>query len=314
MKPILIKSTWAQDFRDYAMITFGLICYAVGFTCFHLPYEITGGGAAGIGALLFYAFNIPAQYTFFVINFVLLSIAIKVLGWRFCLKTIFGVFGLTFFIGLGQEVIYWYGTMHPELQQSAQGLPQLLGDQAFMACVIGAVVEGMGLGFIFLSNGSTGGTDIVAAIVNKYKDMSFGQIMMLCDLTIITSSLFIPTGTIPKLLYGYCTLIIVNLLLDFVVDRGRQSVQFLIISKKYEDIATEINKAGRGVTVLNGTGWYTKEDSKVLMVLAKKRESNLIFRIIQSIDPQAFISQTKASGVFGEGFDRIKVKAKKEKK
>ncbi len=183
-----------------------------------------------------------------------------------------------------------------------------------MACVIGAVVEGMGLGFIFLSNGSTGGTDIVAAIVNKYKDMSFGQIMMLCDLTIITSSLFIPTGTIPKLLYGYCTLIIVNLLLDFVVDRGRQSVQFLIISKKYEDIATEINKAGRGVTVLNGTGWYTKEDSKVLMVLAKKRESNLIFRIIQSIDPQAFISQTKASGVFGEGFDRIKVKAKKEKK
>ncbi len=313
MKPILIKSSFAQDMRDYLLITFGLICYAVGFTCFQLPYEITGGGAAGIGALLFYAFGIPAQYTFFVINFVLLSIAVKVLGWRFCLKTIFGVFGLTFFIGLGQEAIYIYGTMHPELAQSAQGLPQLLGDQAFMACVIGAVVEGIGLGFIFLSNGSTGGTDIVAAIVNKYKDMSFGQIMMLCDLTIITSSLFIPTGTIPKLLYGYCTLIIVNLLLDFVVDRGRQSVQFLIISKKFDLIASEINKTGRGVTVLDSKGWYTQEDGKVLMVLAKKRESNAIFRIIQSIDPNAFISQSKVIGVFGEGFDRIKVKAKEKK-
>ncbi len=312
MKPLIVKSSFAQDLRDYVMITLGIISYAIGFTCFQLPYEITGGGAAGVGALLFYALGVPVQYTFFGINFVLLCIAVKVLGWKFCLKTIYGVFALTFFIGLGQEVISWYGTMHPEFARSAQGLPQLLGDQAFMACVVGAVIEGIGLGFIFLSNGSTGGTDIVAAIVNKYKDMSFGQIMMLCDLTIITCSLFIPTGTVPKLLYGYCTLVIVNLLLDFVVDRGRQSVQFLIISKRYDEIASEIIKTGRGVTVLNGAGWYTKEESKVLMVLAKKRESQTIFRVIQGIDPKAFISQSKVIGVFGEGFDRIKVKAPKK--
>ena len=165
---------------------------------------------------------------------------------------------------------------------------------------------------VFLSNGSTGGTDIIASIINKYKDVTLGQMMMLCDLIIISSSLFLPSGNVEKLLYGYCTLIITNLLLDYVVDRGRQSVQFLIFSRRYDEIAAAINKTHRGVTVLNGQGWYTKEERKVLVVLAKKRESTNIFRIIQGIDPGAFVSQSKVIGVFGEGFDRIKVKAEKK--
>ena len=134
--------------------------------------------------------------------------------------------------------------------------------------------------------------------------------MMLCDIIIITTAFFLPDGDVDKLLYGYCTLIIVNLMLDYVVDRGRQSVQFLIFSRKYDDIAAAISATHRGVTVLDGQGWYTKEERKVLVVLAKKRESTNIFRIIQSIDPNAFVSQSKVIGVFGEGFDRIKVKAK----
>jgi len=165
------------------------------------------------------------------------------------------------------------------------------------------------MGIVFLRNGSTGGTDVIAAIINKYRDMSLGTLILLSDVGIITASLFLPGSNLEKLLYGYTTLIIITLMVDLVVNSGRQSVQFLIFSNKYEEIASEINSLNRGVTVLNGQGWYTKQERKVLVVLAKKREASTIFRIITGIDPQAFVSQTLASGVFGYGFDKFKVKA-----
>ena len=306
-------SSIVQNVQDYLIITFGLICYATGFTCFQLPYEITTGGLAGAGAVIFYATGFPVHYTFFIVNIILLSIAVKVLGWKFCIKTIYAVFMLTFLLALAKSIMIHVGEVHPEYVKSPQGLPQLVKDGMFMSCILGASLEGVGIGLVFLNNGSTGGTDIIAAIINKYRDVTLGQMMMLCDLIIITSSLLLPTGNVEKLLYGYCTLIITNLLLDYVVDRGRQSVQFLIFSMKYDEIAGAINKLHRGVTVLNGQGWYTKHERKVLVVLAKKRESTTIFRIIQNIDPGAFVSQSKVIGVFGYGFDKIKVKAKADK-
>ena len=306
-----IHLTLFQNTRDYVIITFGLLCYAVGFTCFQLPYEITTGGLAGAGAVLFYATGIPVHFTFFTVNIILLAVAVKVLGWKFCIKTIYAVCMLTFLLFITREVMLQVAATHPELTRSQQGMPQLVKDGMFMSCILGAAIEGIGIGLVFLSNGSTGGTDIIAAIINKYKDVTLGQMMMLCDLIIITSSLLLPTGNVEKLLYGYCTLIITNLLLDYVVDRGRQSVQFFIFSLKYDEIAAAINAMHRGVTVLNGQGWYTKHERKVLVVLAKKRESTNIFRIIQNIDPSAFVSQSKVIGVFGDGFDKIKVKADK---
>lgn len=316
-KPIAnFKLTRMQDLRDYIVITIGLIFYAVGFTCFQLPYEITTGGLAGAGAVIYYAVGFPVQYTFFLSNIILLSIAVKVLGWRFCVKTIYAVFMLTFLLAAVQEVMRELGAVHPEwfsVINARSGLPQVVNDNIFLSCIIGAAMEGIGIGLVFLNNGSTGGTDIIAAIINKYRDVTLGQMMMLCDVVIITSSIFLPTGSIDKLLYGYCTLIITNLMLDYVVDRGRQSVQFLIFSQKYDEIAAAISATHRGVTVLNGQGWYTKQERKVLVVLAKKRESTNIFRMIQLIDPGAFVSQAKVIGVFGEGFDRIKVKGDLEK-
>ena len=306
-----IHLTLFQNTRDYVIITFGLLCYAVGFTCFQLRYEITTGGLAGAGAVLFYATGIPVHFTFFTVNIILLAVAVKVLGWKFCIKTIYAVCMLTFLLFITREVMLQVAANHPELTRSQQGMPQLVKDGMFMSCILGAAIEGIGIGLVFLSNGSTGGTDIIAAIINKYKDVTLGQMMMLCDLIIITSSLLLPTGNVEKLLYGYCTLIITNLLLDYVVDRGRQSVQFFIFSLKYDEIAAAINAMHRGVTVLNGQGWYTKHERKVLVVLAKKRESTNIFRIIQNIDPSAFVSQSKVIGVFGDGFDKIKVKADK---
>lgn len=309
-----IHLSFKEELSDYLFITIGLLGYTIGFTCFQLPYQITTGGVAGAGAVIFYATGLSVHYTFFAVNIILLSIAIKILGLKFCMKTIYAVIMLTIFLALGQQGMYEFGQLNPGVYElSAQKLPKLLGDQSFMACVIGAALEGIALGIVFLNNGSTGGTDIIAAIVNKYRDVTMGQMMMFCDIIIISSSLFIPTGNIQNVLYGYCTLIISNLLIDYVMDRGRQSVQFLIFSEKYDIIAAEINKTGRGVTVLNGQGWYTKQDRKVLVVLAKKRESTNLFRIIKRIDSDAFVSQSKVIGVFGEGFDKIKVKAKKEK-
>lgn len=308
MKPVQLKINLFQEFRDYLMITFGLVCYAAGFTVFQLPYHITTGGAAGLGAVIFYATGFPSQYTYLLVNVGLLVAAIKVLGIKFCIKTIYAVLMLTFLLGVAQELVQYMGTGGLYELSDPEGFPMIVGDQAFMACVIGAMLEGLGIGIVLLNNGSTGGTDIIASIVNKYRDVTIGQIMMLCDIVIISSSFFLPSGSWERLIYGYATLIIMSTVLDYVLDRARQSVQFLIISRRYSDIAEAITATGRGVTVLDGQGWYTKNEQKVLVVLARKSQSSNLFRIIKAIDDNAFISQSKVIGVFGQGFDKIKVK------
>lgn len=291
------KHIW-QESKDYLGLLLGIVLYAVGFTCFILPYQITTGGLSGIAALIFYATGFPVQYTYLLVNCVLIIAAIKELGFRFCIKTIVGIISLTFMLGFLQEVI-----------KDDQGqLPRILGDQAFMACVLGGCLEGIGLAIIFLNNGSTGGTDIIAAIVNKYKDITLGRMLMYCDIIIVSSCYFV-FHDLQKVVFGFSILIISMLMLDYFMNSARQSVQFLIFSKKYEEIAEGINtKLHRGVTVLNGEGWYSKEPCHVLVVLAKKSEGINIFRLIKHIDPNAFVSQSNVVGVYGEGFDRIKVK------
>lgn len=308
------KINYFQEVRDYVFITIGLLMYAVGVNAFHLSYQITSGGVAGIGALLFYATGFPQAYTFFIINCFLLVLAVKLLGWRFCIKTIYAVVVLAVLLEVLRQGLMIYGAAHPELTLSPQGLPQIVKDDAFMSTILGAAIEGVGLGLVFLNNGSAGGTDILAAIVNKYRDITLGQVIMFFDILIITCSGLLPHVGLPQMLYGYCTLFVSSFVLDYVVDRGRQSVQFLIFSRKYDEIADAIASTGRGVTVLDGEGWYTHTERKVLVVLAKKRESTNIFRFIKSVDPQAFVSQSKVIGVFGEGFDTIKAKAKKTTK
>ena len=306
-----------QDVRDYLVITFGLFLYSIGFTCFQLPYELATGGLSGIAAIIFYGTGFPVQYTFFLVNIVLLIIAVKVLGWRFCVKTIFAVFMLTFLLGIVQDFMRNLAANNPEMFRMVNPksqLPFVIHNNPFMSCLLAAVVEGIGIGLVFASNGSTGGTDIINAIINKYKDVTLGQMNIVIDFLIVTSSLLLPESSIEKLLYGYCTVVITGILLDYVVDKGRQSVQFLIFSRHYEEIAAAISHTHRGVTVLDAQGWYTKEERKVLVVMAKQSESTTIFRIIQNVDPSAFVSQSKVIGVYGEGFDRIKVKADKKEK
>lgn len=287
-----------QECKDYAGILLGLTTYALGFTCFILPYQITTGGLAGIAAIIFYATGFPVQYTYFLINLILLIAAIKVLGFKFCIKTIVAIVALTLELGFFQEFI----------SDENGVLPKILGDEIFMACILGAICEGIGLAIVFLSNGSTGGTDIIAAIINKYKDITLGRVLMFMDILIISSS-YIVLHSVQIVVFGFCALFISMMLLDYYMNSVKQSVQFLIFSNKYEEIASTIStQLGRGVTILNGEGWYSKEPRKVLVVLAKRREGIEIFRLINRIDPNAFISQSNVVGVYGEGFDKIKVK------
>lgn len=291
------------------MITLGLAIYAMAYTCFILPYQITTGGVAGIAAIVFYATGIEVQITYLLINAAFLVAAVRILGWKFCLKTIYGVLMLTFLLWLFQRLII----------QDDGSLPQVLGEESFMACVIGAVLEGVALAFCFLNNGSTGGTDIIAAIVNKYRNMSLGVVLMICDVIIISSCYFVfdnldTVHRIQKVVFGFAALIISSITLDYIMNRQRQSVQFMIFSRNYSKIADALNATGRGVTVLNGEGWYTKTERKVLVCLAKKRHSVEIFRLIKQIDPYAFLSMGSVQGVYGEGFDEMKVKKMSKKK
>lgn len=287
------KQSLLRETRDYVMIALGLILYGIGWTVFLLPNDISTGGVPGIASIVYFATGFPVQYTYFSINLVLLLLSIRILGWKFSIKTVFAVFTLTFFLSV--------------IQKLAEGVV-LLHDQPFMACVIGASLCGGGIGIAFSSNGSTGGTDIIAAIINKYRDITLGRVMLVCDLIIISSSYFALRDW-EKVVYGYVTLYICSFVLDQVVNSARQSVQFFIISEKYEEIARHINiYPHRGATVINASGFYSGKEQKMLFVLAKKRESTIIFRLIKDIDPNAFVSQSAVIGVYGEGFDRIKVK------
>ncbi|MDR2859386.1 MAG: YitT family protein [Mediterranea sp.] len=283
-----------RESKDYIFIVLGLVCYAMGWAAFLLPYQITTGGVTGISAIIFYATGFPLQYSYLIINTVLLVFSFKILGFKFTIKTAFGILTLTFLLDIFQRIV---------------GDVRIIGDdQEFMACVLGAALCGMGLALGFLNNGSTGGTDIIAAVVHKYRDITFGRMIFYCDVVIISSCYFVFHDW-KRVVFGFVTMSISSYVLDLIINSARQSVQFLIFSKEYAKIADHIiSDTHRGVTVLDGMGWYSKNDVKVLVVLAKKSQSVFIFRLVKDIDPNAFISQSSVIGVYGEGFDRIKVK------
>ena len=294
IKQQLIKA----EIYDYFVITFGLSLYALGWSAFLLPYEIACGGLTGISAIVFYLTGLEIQYTYFSVNVLLILIAIKILGLKFCIKTIYGVTMLSLML-----------TFLQMLMKDADGhLIQVVGpDQDFMACLLGAGLCGGGLGLVFQHNGSTGGTDIIAAIVNKYRNISMGRGILICDVIIISSLYFIFHDW-RRVIFGFVTMFVVAFLIDYVMTYAHQSVQFFIISKQHERIRRALTgRLNRGATLIHAGGGYTGDDVEIIMVVCRRRQSVEIFRTVQAIDPTAFITQTKVAGVFGEGFDKIKV-------
>jgi uncharacterized membrane-anchored protein YitT (DUF2179 family) len=279
--------------QDYLVIFIGTLLYGFGFNGFILSNEIVTGGLSGVSALIFFSTGIPVSVSYFVINVGLLACAFKILGIKFLIKTIFGVISLSLSLSFFEWLL--------------GGVPIIKGEQVmFMSILIGGGICGTGLGLIFSVNGSTGGTDIIAAIINKYKNISMGMGLMLFDFLIISSS-YMLFHDIEKIVYGFVEMGVNSYVLDRIINANRQSVQFLIFSQKYDEIAERIIKdLGRGCTLLDGEGGYSQKPTKVVVLLAKKSESVTIFRLIKDIDSQAFISQSIVRGVYGEGFDQIK--------
>ncbi len=288
--------------KDYLFIVLGILIYGIAFTAFILPHGIVIGG-------VYFATNgvIPVAVSQYGCNLILLALAFRIVGRTFVLRTIFGATVASLFIGIFES--FFMGLGHPLIEDIS------------MSAVLGAILCGVSVGIVFIHNGSTGGTDIVAAMVSKVSNVSIGRTMIFVDMIIVTSSLLLPyDGTlaerlnarVPLVVYGLVMTFIIAYMADMIINTNRQATQFIIFSHKWAEIADRINsEARRGVTVLDGEGWYSKQKVKVLMVWCRKIESVTIFRIVKSMDDNAFITQTKVNGVYGKGFDTMRVKMKK---
>ncbi len=289
---IISPKMWVTA-KDYVFITLGMAIYAFGFSAFILPEKVVIGGLAGIGTIIYFLTGIPVAVSQFVINIILLALAYKIVGKHFVIGTLYGVVLISVFVGVFVP-LFQDGFTH----------------EPFMNVVIGGVLCGLGIGLAFSHNGSSGGTDIVAAIVNKYSNVTIGRMILYTDVVIISSSFFLFHHA-DKMVFGFVVLFMVSYMADMVINTNRQAVQFTIFSKHWREIATAINNdAHRGCTVLNGMGWYSKGDVKILLVMCRKIESVTISRIIKSIDPEAFVTQANVNGVYGKGFDELKVRMK----
>jgi uncharacterized membrane-anchored protein YitT (DUF2179 family) len=285
----MLKHITAKTVRSHLIITLGLFINALGWTAFLIPAKITGGGITGVSTLIFYGSGFPLGISYLIINAILIAFAIKILGRSFGVKTIFSVVILSVLFSLLQQLI----------------TKPIIND-AFLSTVLGGILGGAGVGIVFTQGGSTGGTDIIAMIINKYRNISPGRIILYLDVFIIASSYLI-FQSIEKIVYGYVAMGITSYTIDLLFTGSKQSVQIFIFSKGYDEIANRIGKeVGRGVTIIDGKGWYTGEQTKVLLVMVKKPEASQIFRIIKEVDRDAFMSVTNVMGVYGKGFERIR--------
>ncbi len=293
MNPIKQHKKWLSEIAEYLLITIAIGAYAVGVNRILVPHAIVGGGLTGICEIIYFAsgMTIPIWLSSLVINTGLLVLAVLTVGWRFCVRTIYGV--------ICMAVWLWLVPI-PKVPDMTD---------PFMAVVVGGLFVGVGLAVIYLNGGSTGGTDIIAMVVNKYKHQPIGRVLFLCDLVIIGVAYFLPeVHSLEKVLFGLTYTFMATTAIDVVMNKTRQSVQFFIFSQKhYREIADAImTQADRGVTILDGEGGYSHQPMKVITTLAHRHDVNKIFRIVRDIDPDAFVSQSQTSGVFGLGFDSIK--------
>lgn len=279
------------------MIILCTIPYAITVNHILVPHAVVGGGVTGLCEIIYFATStaVPIWLSSLLINLALLVAAAFTVGWRYALRTVLGVVSLTFWL----KVI-------PIAEQPIIQDP-------FMAIVLGAMFTGCFLGITFLNNGSTGGTDIVAMIVNRYYHLPMGRVLLFCDIVIIMSAYFLPeiqaagvNHAVEKILFGLCYTFLMTTAVDWVMNRMRQSVQFFIFSQHADEIASAIlHQVDRGCTILHAEGGYSKHPMKVITTIARQHESAQIFRIVRAIDPHAFVSQSQVRGVFGQGFDRL---------
>lgn len=305
-----------KTIKEYVLVALGILIYVTGWTVFLVPNNLVGGGVTGVSSILQYATGgaVRMGYTYFAINLILLVIALFTLGKAFGIKTVFAIILASVGLNVLQDIIpadicYNLAVKNGKL----------------MSTIIGGITAGIGIGMTMSQGGSTGGTDIIALVVNKYRNVSPGRMILAIDVVIIGSSIIVPSYTpdgellpftekIVTVVYGLILTTVCSTVLDLYIAGSKQSVQVFILSKKYAEIADMItNDLHRGCTVLNGQGWYTKQETYVVMVLTRKSDLNLLLKMIKNIDSNAFLSVATVTGVYGQGFEAIKVKADKNK-
>lgn len=308
----LLKTSFWSIFKEYFILTIGISLYVVGWSIFLVPNNLVGGGVSGVSSIIQYATSLKMGYTYFVINAILLMVAIAIMGRGFGAKTIYAIVLASAGLNVIQIVI-------------PMDIIDILSVQngKLMSTIMGGIMSGIGIGMAMSVGGSTGGTDIIALIVNKYRNVSPGRMILLMDVVIIFSSLAVPSYTNEGVLIGFAdkvTTVVYGLILvtingytvDLYLSGSKQSVQVFIMSKKYEEIADAItNDLHKGVTILYSKGWYSKQESNIVMVITRKTDLNILLKYVKMIDQDAFLSVSSVAGVYGKGFDAIKVSKKK---
>jgi len=291
----MVMRTIIDNVRTYVLMALGLLIFSLAWTAFLLPHQITGSGISGLSAIIFYATGIPMGYSYFTINVILIFVGLKVLGAGFGIKSVYGILLGAVLLSILQPLI-----------------PGPVVQEKFLSALIGGGLCGVGLAMVFSQGGSTGGTDIIAMVVTKYRNISLGRVILYCDVIIISSSYLIltdlePAQRVETMVYGFVTMAVQAYTIDTVLSGNRQSVQVFIFSRHFEQIADQITgKLHRGATVIDSTGWYSKESQKVIITLVRKNETGDLYRIIKSIDKKAFITVANVMSVFGKGFEELK--------
>lgn len=286
----LTRRQMFKEIKNYLFITIGLAIFCTGWAAFLTPFTITGGGVAGIASLLFFAAKVPIGLTTFVLNAILIAIAWKILGTRFCINSLICTIIMSIFFSLGQAIF-----THP------------IVDDMFMSVIIGSSLSALGVGIAINWGGNTGGLDIIALMIGKYRNISYGKVNILANFIIVGSSFFIITD-VPKLVYSFVVLFVYMFVADFVIDGYRQTYQFMVFSHKNDEIADRINKElKRGATFLKGYGSYNRQESDVLLIIAHRTDKARVTRIIKEIDNTAFTTVTKTASVFGKNFDTLRI-------
>lgn len=313
MSKVVLKSSFGSLLKEYSLVTLGVVAYALGWSIFLLPNNLIGGGVSGFASIVYYATGIQMGLTYLILNILLLLIGTKILGTGFGGKTIYAIVMTSVMLGVMPKMIPM-----DFIHEFA------LSNGKLICTILGGVIAGVGIGLSISQGGSTGGTDIVALIYCKYNPASPGRVILIIDVAIILSSLLFPSYTesgellsfaekLAVVVYGLVQVTISGMAIDMYLSGSKQSVQAFIFTKKVEQMADAIAyDMRRGVTVIPAKGWYSKEDKQIVMVVIRKTDLNLLLRYVKTIDPDAFLSVSSVMGVYGLGFDAIRLKSNKK--
>lgn len=285
-----------KTIKEYSVMALALALYVFGWTAFLIPNQIPGGGVTGMSSIINYAFGIPISYSYLVLNVVLLVLGTVILGRGFGIKTIFCI---------GMSTLYFeFFPLIPWVSNIEDSL---------LNAIIGGAFSGIGISLVFTQGGSTGGIDIIALVINKYREVSPGIIYMISDGLIISSILLLPDKSLQDIVYGYVETVAFSYTVDQFLTGNKQSVQILIITNMYKEVADKLcYEVDKGVTAINSIGWYKKSESMILMVVTRKNHMHEVMSAVKEVDNKAFLTVSNVMGVYGEGFDEVKARRKKK--